>query len=767
MFNRAGMQALRILGRYAGFWIAAAVGLFLIWIVWTSNGTIPNRSSFTPEAASAFLDSMQFEKGRPLGSAQSFGSLQWQEIASDSKVRLWMQADTGQIAITDRQSGVNWLSNPASDDPVLEETKGIWRSNLSSPFLFSFLEAQKTTPTYSNPADQKATLSWRKIDRGVGILYTMERINIRVYIEYQLEQGELVAKIPAHGVQDHENNRMLTLDLLPYFGAAKSGSQGYLLVPDGPGGIIDFAMKREGNISPYSQPVYGNDPAVTSKEATVPRSPIAYPVFGMNKDNAGWIGIIEAGATKANIVASAAGINTSYFQSNASFRLREYYWQPTGLFNGENVYEESLMVGEMKVRYIPLSGRSSDYVGMAQTYRDYLMKKQQVQKLQADGKSAPVSVEFVVSTEKSTPFGEKTVVMTSFEEVNQIVTRLESKGLKELKIGLSGWQDKGMPGNNPKLFPVEEEAGGQRGLKKLVGQLQGRGHKVSLTMMPNIAMDRNGSDFSARQEGVRNINGSIYKGRFWRDNKPVPFYLIDPAVIHNRYVPQLLEKVKPFGVNDVFLQGLGSSLYSNYDYDQSMTREQSLEYSRDSMKQARQAIGGASANTGFDYMLGAVDHIHNFQTSYNYDLLIDEQVPFYPIAIHGLTTYDGGYSNTSSDPETEWLRSIEYGALPAFLVSQADPRMMKQTYYQYLYSSQIDVLADRLIEEYEAARRTQDGVWNAFILDHNKLDTGIYETIYEDGRRVIVNYNDQPYTGYKGIRVEPKSYGVVQGGGNP
>jgi hypothetical protein len=508
---------------------------------------------------------------------------------------------------------------------------------------------------------------------------------------------------------------------------------------------------------------------VTSKEASLPRSPVAYPVFGMNKDNAGWIGIIEAGATKANVVASAAGINTSFFHSNASFRLRQQYWQPTGLFNGKNVYEESLMVGEMKVRYIPLTGRSSDYVGMAQAYRTYLMEKRQVQKLQSDGKSAPVSVEFVVSTGKSTPFGEETVVMTSFEEVNQIVNRLESKGLKQLRIGLSGWQYKGMPGSNPKLFPVAEEAGGQEGLKKLVSELQSRGHKVSLTMMPNIAMDRNGSDFSARQEGVRNINGSIYKGMISRDNdnKQIAYYLIDPSVIHNRYMPQLLEKVKPFGVNDVFLQGLGSSLYSYYDDDQYRTREQSLDYSRDSMKQARQAIGSTTAMTGFDYMLGTVDHIHGFQTSYNYDLLIDEQVPFYPIAVHGLTTYDAGYSNTSSDPETEWLRSLEYGALPAFLVSQADPRMMKQTYYQYLYSSQIDVLTDRLIAEYKAAGETQDGVWTAFIVDHNKLETGVYETIYEDGRRVIVNYNNRPYTGSKGIRVEPKSYGVLQGGGNP
>lgn len=769
MFKRMGIQALQWFWRHAGLWVVPlAGGLILFWCVATSDSKLRGDSTFSPESASAFIGGMAFETGEPQGVTQTVGGLKWYEAANDEQTRLWLQPATGQIALTDRRTGGLWLSNPLADDPLLNETKGIWRSNLSSPFLFSFIESQKTTPTFSNPSDQKAVVSWHRIERGIGVLYSMEAVKIRVYIEYQLEQGELLATIPAHGVQDNENNRMLTLDLLPYFGAAKTGSEGYLLVPDGPGGLIAFGTKREANLSPYNQPVYGRDPTVTATEPELPRFPISYPVFGMRKDGAGWIGMIEAGATKAYIKASAAGINTSFFNSNASFHLRHSYRQPTGLFSGKSVYEQHVNLGEMSVRYVLLDRESSDYVGMAQAYRKYLMENRQVRKLEAEQSIPPISLEFIVSGGESTSFGEKTVVMTSFDDVRRIVGQLQELGLEGMRIGLSGWQYKGLPGYNPKLFPVSKEAGGEKGLTELVGELQAREHSVSLTMVPIWAMDRSGVKFPARQEGVRSITGSIYKATAIRDydKHKTSHYLIDPTVIYNRYMPQSLEKIRPLGIKDVYLLEMGSTLYGNYDEGHYISREDSLDYSRRILQAARKSIGRVSTNTGFDYVLGAADHINGFPTSYNHDLLIDEQVPFYPIAVHGLATYNAGYGNMRSDPDKDWLRDIEYGALPLFLVSQADPRIMKKTYFHYVYSSGINVLEEQIVAEYEAVKETQGGVWASFIADHNKLEEGVYETVYEGGRKVIVNYNDHAYTDPKGIRVKPKSYAVVPGGRN-
>ena len=50
------------------------------------------------------------------------------------------------------------------------------------------------------------------------------------------------------------------------------------------------------------------------------------------------------------------------------------------------------------------------------------------------------------------------------------------------------------------------------------------------------------------------------------------------------------------------------------------------------------------------------------------------------------------------------------------------------------------------------------------IVDHNELAEDVFETVYEDGSRVIVNYSDRvPWTDGT-VTVEPLSWVLIGGG---
>ncbi len=49
------------------------------------------------------------------------------------------------------------------------------------------------------------------------------------------------------------------------------------------------------------------------------------------------------------------------------------------------------------------------------------------------------------------------------------------------------------------------------------------------------------------------------------------------------------------------------------------------------------------------------------------------------------------------------------------------------------------------------------------IVGHRSLAAGVYETTYDNGKRIVVNYNESPYHG-SGYEVEARDFAVVHGG---
>lgn len=132
------------------------------------------------------------------------------------------------------------------------------------------------------------------------------------------------------------------------------------------------------------------------------------------------------------------------------------------------------------------------------------------------------------------------------------------------------------------------------------------------------------------------------------------------------------------------------------------------------------------------------------------------------IALHGLVTYTSGYINQREEYETNFLRDIEYGALPSFIFTYERNDLLRFSNGLRLFNSQFSNWESEAVVQYQKYSRALGDVQTAFIVDHTELAQGIFATTYSNGKRVIVNYTDQPFNDRE-IEVEARNYQVTGG----
>ena len=137
--------------------------------------------------------------------------------------------------------------------PILEE-KVIYvlrdgvKDNLKKKLEEFFSEAGYTDEEYA--VDKELYAQSGESDKPV----------FNVSIEYRLEGDDLVVTVPMSEIEYKDEYPIISLTILPYFGAGGTEEDGYMLVPEGGGSIIRFNNGKLAQNSYYSN-VYGWDMA--------------------------------------------------------------------------------------------------------------------------------------------------------------------------------------------------------------------------------------------------------------------------------------------------------------------------------------------------------------------------------------------------------------------------------------------------------------------------------------------------------------------------
>ena len=142
--------------------------------------------------------------------------------------------------------------------------------------------------------------------------------------------------------------------------------------------------------------------------------------------------------------------------------------------------------------------------------------------------------------------------------------------------------------------------------------------------------------------------------------------------------------------------------------------------------------------------------------------IIDEAVPFYQIAIHGFVNYAGEALNLTGDYQEELLKSAEYGAGLNFTFMNADATILQNTYYTQYYGADFNAWKDKMLAIYADYEESLGHVFHQTITDHVVIAPDVRMTVYEDGTKVYVNYNNEDYKTEDGTVLPARDYLVIR-----
>ena len=591
-----------------------------------------------------------------------------------------------------------------------------------------------------------------------------------VTVIYRLEDGDFVVEVPYQEIRYRAEYPITAVTVLPMFGAAGKDEEGFMLVPEGGGAIIRYNNGKLSQNSYYAN-LYGWDYGSERREV-VSETRCDFPVFGMTKQGGSFICILEGAPSYAGIQADIAMRLNSYNYINAKYTVLHSDRYNVSAKTAQLVYmfEKELPDDTIRQRYRFLD--SDSYSDMAVAYGDYLAQTYPQLKEKEAGSDMPVSVELIGAIDKivvkaGLPM-DSIVPLTTFKQAENLIQQLSDSGVRNLDVRFTGWSNGGVSQKVLSRVNILGQLGGVRDMDSLIQKAKALNTPLYFDGI-NCFAYRSGlfNGFIPARDSARYTTRELieiypYSMITYQPMKArKPFYLVQPSYAKAK-ATSLINALKARQAYGIAFRDIGSLLSGDYNTRANVTRQESLKMNLDTLQEAKNAGQAVMVKTGFDYILPYADIITDMDlTGINYSLL-DAQVPFYQMAIHGLVDYTGKSINLADDWQTELLRCAEYGAGLNFTFMQESGKELQETNYTAYYGAAYDAWAGEAEEIITRYQKDMAGLNGIRMTGHEEINEDVSLTKYADGRQVYVNYGYEPYQA-AGVEVPARSY-LVTGG---
>ena len=704
-------------------------------------------------------------------------------MAENGRYTLAYTPATDLIVVTDKSSGEVYRSYPEVSEGELSGN-GV---DLSSPIfrLTSPVTVRYTQNGDSDDGDvginqllHEKTVN--KIENGFQLVYSLPQFFIRFTVEFTIDEDGLQVNVPRNGIVEEdpeEEARLLSISLLPYFLATRSGDAGYYVLPDGCGGLTYFDRPRLTSFSIYEKRLYGYD--MTFDKQLSPdytNMSLSMPVAGRIIQN-DMISMysVEGEAGSALIMVNPGKNSLPFYGLAYKFHFRQIFTMNMSKGASFYQYEKEIGIGDAAVKYYFTHKADGEftYVDLAEEARaklaadwaeDFGITDKQAK---TDGAVLNVKV-FLGAENKVGGVIDSYRILTTFEQVKSIYEELKKQGVDEMRISLLGWQQDGYYGNICDKFPADSDLGGNKELKKLISWANENQIEIALDYN-SLLLYGDPSDGVSLRSGAVKEPGTIYlnfkmatSSGTYRDSSS--FYVMSPLYYEAKFLQDDIEEMRDLGINSVELQSLGNQLFTDYNKLNALTRQQVMHHFNTWLKNFNENFEDVSVYYGNDYAAAVADRILDIPLTSSSLQLIDEEVPFMQIVYHGIVDYYCSPINRSDNEQTAYLKAVEYGAMMSYELTYNSTEELKYTYYDKLFKSEYTLLAPEIGERYGEVKDYFKAVKDAAITDHYKLDDelSVYCTEFSNGVKVFVNYETSAYNAEAaGVTIDAQSFTVV------
>ena len=708
-----------------------------------------------------------------------YGEAGWNQIAENDKYVLSADYTTGEISVLEKNTGKVWYSNPperANDNICAMKTR------INSQLHVDFLNTNECiTTTFDNFGEsiKKGGMKHELIDNGIKFTFAFPTPGVIIPVQYTLSDDGLVAEIVTSEIQELWSERFIIQNIvfLPFFGAGGLEDEGYLMVPDGSGALIEYNNLKQSSQS-YFGDVYGKNPINQDVTAsTMVSEQVSLPVFGAKCNDGAFLGVIVNGDANSKVYASTSRKTSSYNQVYTSATIREYaikHMEGRQAFGGgqnSRIYEASKNLLEDQnytVKYFFLEPEKADYVGMSECYREYLEKNDALKKSEmADEKYLILDVLGAVSIEKYV-FGVKTPVvtaMTTYNELCDIVKELKANGVENLIINYIGAYKGGLNAKSQDEMKVESTLGTKKEFNAMIEYL--KSENVTLFMEANpIDIYKSGNGYNINGDSAKtffNAYGFQYKYELdtYKSLTTGTWRLMTPDLVSD-FAETFAESLKSWGIDQVSLDRIGDALYSNYDEDNYISRTMTKKLWAEALEEASKNMSSVMIHDGNAYALPYVDIITDLSNSNSDFDMEDNSIPFYQIAFQNTKVLSSEGFNTTVDYRQAFLKALESGSSLKFNLFNTETTELVDTQHNDKTSYSYGFWKDTIVEIYKEYTKVMQNFVGEEIVHHEIVDKDVVLTEYESGK-IIINYGIEPYT-YGDVTVEASDYVVLSGG---
>ena len=623
----------------------------------------------------------------------------------------------------------------------------------------------------------------------------------KMALEYTLEEDGFQVRLPARGISfDAATYTLETVKILPYLGAGRVGQEGairqdtgYNFIPDGSGATIAFDQNSK--FTQVSGTMYGNDFGFynSATAATASYQVWRAPVYGtvmesdmvinrnvvddegkavLDKDGnvvkefvenrkvkQGYVAFITEGESLTRIDAvNGTGVHDYHSVSTTFFARQTDSYPLDGITvsGGMAVYTKAIdrkYVGNYTIKYRLLYDDQADYVGMANAYRDYLLKNGVLEKLADQGKDIKLYLDLIGAIDTTETFLGVPVAtkaeLTTFEDAKIILDELKEAGISKQVLRYLGWANGGMASTAPAKLKIVKKLGGDKELKELISYVQEQCSDIYLDLNFSYIKALDSFDgYDEERDAAKTIDGKAaffqtYNPIVQAYNKQVAFVISAKTI--DSYYEKIAEKyTKLFsdGEKTVSLGTLGYALNSSQDEEFPLNREDSKDYTISSLENISKDYDSVLVEKGNYYTWKYTDTVLDIPLDSSNRITTTAEVPFLGIVLHGYMNYTGEAINMAGDYEYTLLKTIENGANPYFVIAYENIPELKINGYSEYYAVEYGVWKETIIEEYKKLNEVLSPLQNQLITGHQIIAERVVKVTYENGTEIYLNYNN-------------------------
>ena len=677
-------------------------------VAWSDEQPVDEQTSQTEQTtdengAQDENDSKDAVKGAPLTDEE--GLAQMEVIAENSNYKLYLNRDTTNFAIQSKSDNYVWWATPlnADNDAIAKDTQ---KKNMKSPFYVEYgdVSTHVSDRIYAwDGSIKNHDFNIENIENGVKITYTIGKIEAQIPLTITLEEDNVNVSVLSSEIKEMQSTDtsgyvVLGIGVCQYFNAGSMSDDGYMVVPDGSGAVINYNNKRL-NAQEYNNDVYGLDSSVGQLTRPAKTEQVYLPVIGAvtygENTKHGFMAIAESGDSCASVNANVSQLNsTSYNNVWFEFNVRSedtYYMGTRKL----KVYEAgSVNRPDLTVGFYPLTDENLSYVDIAESYRDYLIKEKGF-----TDKSDTITNSYYLDLYGGTikaqsiagfPVNLQTAA-TTYAQAQEIISKLKELGVDDIITTYNDFNGAGISG----LISAGVDYSGTLGGKDAYNSLNSYVDSINSKLFASVGftyMKDSGNGYSYTLNACKATTKAYATTNNWDIAFGIPnqVRLVTKTTLSPYYWPDLYRKLTSSftseGIKTISLGNATTLLYSDFSRE-NYSRHDTMNILVDGYKQFKDSGFTLLASGANAYALPYVDYLTDVPvTSSNFDLF-DYDVPFYEIVIHGYLPYTTKAINASANASDTIMLALSTATPIHYDMMYADPNDFTDSDYETLFYS--------------------------------------------------------------------------------